>query len=153
MLVQCFLELTCIELKPSYGYEPDQSLPRRFSKINLRDMYVCQSFVSQPCPKSSKKTPELPTFLSFPQGDRCLFHPPISYFGPVLPADDLLNKVTISCSWTYPKSSEEFLHRPDLSILPQGDMSVVHSLDSQSRSELLSVGSLGYKTVSLGHEQ
>ena len=148
-----FLRITCIAPKPSYVHEPDQSLPRRFSKINLRDMYVCQSFVSQPCPKSSKKTPELPTFLSFPQGDRCLFHPPISYFGPVLPADDLLNKVTISCSWTYPKSSEEFLHRPDLSILPQGDMSVVHSLDSQSRSELLSVGSLGYKTVSLGHEQ
>ena len=71
----------------------------------------------------------------------------------MLPVDDLLNKATIFCSWTYPKSSKKFFPRPELSILPQGDMSVVHSLDSHSSSELLSVGSLGYKTVSLGHEQ
>ena len=52
-----------------------------------------------------------------------------------------------------PNVFKEFLPRSELSILPQGDMSVVHSLDSHSSSELLSVGSLGYKTVSLGHEQ
>ena len=41
-----FLRITCIAPKPSYVHEPDQSLPRRFSKINLRDMYMPVSCLS-----------------------------------------------------------------------------------------------------------
>ena len=112
-------------------------------QINLRNMSICQSLVSQPSPV----LPNQPKVFQENSGafnlaflsTRCLFHPPISYSGPVLPVDDLLNKATILCSWTYTKSSKEFLPRPEVSILPQGDMSVVHSLDSHTSTRLFSV--------------
>ena len=88
-------------------------------QINLRNTYICQSLVSQPSPvlpNQSKVFQENSgafnlAFLS----TRCLFHPPISYSGPVLPVDDLLNKATIlwSCR-TYPTSSKN--SSPDLSF-------------------------------------